>query len=821
MTTIYGSVRLRPTRIGFLVSPTNMGQVRRIMQVCTCLWGGPFNPIIPVCKETPEAWSEHPFPNPTGPELTRGYLDFFEPDFFVESETGLAARAGLADLKLTYGEPRVVSLDAFFDPPDPRRSRQPRVPLGLTVLEIYQELYDRQFQFVRRHDSRVAVFDSAPEHDAFIEAAFGGFPAQGFLSPLAKAYREAFDPVQLQPSAEAWMKVARDRYATPLRFTMHAIKRDPDGHNDPIFFIADPNSPLDLIDLWNLRQFAWPVLPISSVWAAEARESIREFVTANYRPLPGNPHGVMVHTTLQFGRSFSEERAHEIALSLLDGLPSGSWSYHRWYQGIWHLDRTQDQIMQPRRASLSAAESDIESPAADGQGERSIRFRCLAPGFASLYGGDKARWMNVLRLHTYSTDESLAVVLPSDTSQQAVARIRLGGEGAIVSREGLTLPQHFKNHPEFVNLLSGSQLFGEYFKARSLTATPSDAGRIAEQVLKSVGGLSRAALFAHRETLETLDKMAKSVRQFSDGTTEQYPDRAMPVKLWQGLIARRNGQKRWLGDFALDAFVKAGVLRLGLSLQCPNCLNHNWCGLPELDEQVVCERCLEKFDFPQGSLNFEHSPWQFRVVGPFAVPNHAGGAYGTVLALRTFSENLGGDAQITYSTGLDIVAGADKKYEIDFAFWHRRRHSFDDDEEPALAFGEAKGFAEESFKTRDIERMEALGKAFPGAFLIFATMKDALSEDEKTAIGNLALWGREILKTGQPRNPVIVLTGAEMFSEWHIRHAWENLGAKHKEFASRTYIGFDNLWDFADLTQQLYLGLPDKWAKLRDRHLVK
>jgi hypothetical protein len=212
-------------------------------------------------------------------------------------------------------------------------------------------------------------------------------------------------------------------------------------------------------------------------------------------------------------------------------------------------------------------------------------------------------------------------------------------------------------------------------------------------------------------------------------------------------------------------------------------------------------------------LNFDHTPWQFRVVGPFAVPNYAGGAYATVLALRALSENLGGDAQITYSTGLEIVAGPEKKYEIDFAFWHRRRPAFNGDEEPALAFGEAKSFAEESFRTRDIERMEALGKAFPGAFLVFSTMKDALSEDEKAAIGELALWGREVLKTGQPRNPVIVLTGAEMFSEWHIQHSWENLGGTHKEFASRGYIGFDNLWDFADLTQQLYLGLADKWTE--------
>jgi hypothetical protein len=45
MTTLYGSLRLRPTRIGFLVSPTNMAALRRVMQVCTCLWGGAYKAL--------------------------------------------------------------------------------------------------------------------------------------------------------------------------------------------------------------------------------------------------------------------------------------------------------------------------------------------------------------------------------------------------------------------------------------------------------------------------------------------------------------------------------------------------------------------------------------------------------------------------------------------------------------------------------------------------------------------------------------------------------------------------------------------------------
>ena len=152
---------------------------------------------------------------------------------------------------------------------------------------------------------------------------------------------------------------------------------------------------------------------------------------------------------------------------------------------------------------------------------------------------------------------------------------------------------------------------------------------------------------------------------------------------------------------------------------------------------------------------------------------------------------------------------------MDFAFWYRRDRLFDQDEEPVLAFGEAKSFAEESFKAKDIQRMETLAEAFPGAFFIFATMKDCLSDDEKAAIGKFALSGRELLKNGQPRNPVIVLTATELFSDWHIKHSWEKRDGQHKELASPAYVRFDNMWDFADLTQQLYLGLPDKWGEIR------
>lgn len=307
--------------------------------------------------------------------------------------------------------------------------------------------------------------------------------------------------------------------------------------------------------------------------------------------------------------------------------------------------------------------------------------------------------------------------------------------------------------------------------------------------------------------------MAKSAKKYADGRVEEYPDRSEPVTVWQGLIHRRNNTRRF-AKVTLDSFIKASILRLGLSVECPNCSHRNWYSLETVAERTTCDRCLKAFDFPQGTLDFRNT-WHYRVIGPFAVPDFAEGAYATILALRVFARQLGHDAQLTYSTNLEITLSRqeERPNEIDFAFWYSRDYLMQYDEEPVLVFGEAKSFAAESFQQKDIERMECLAAVFPGAFLVFATLKDNLSEGEKSSIAKLALWGRRALSNGRQRAPVVVLTATEMFSDWDIRQSWQDAGGQRAQFAAQ-HLQLQNLWNLSDATQQLYLGLPDRYSWL-------
>ena len=506
MSTISASLRLRPTRIGFLVDPTDCEAVKRIFQLNTCLWGGLFNPIIPVCDTIPEAWT-NPFVAPPSPvALADGYIEFFEPDVFVEAKPGLAAQIGISPSELDLGHPRLLTLDSFFT----ETAHYPfAMPFGLDCFGIYKEMYDREFKFVSRHERRIAHFESFPGQSPFVEAAFGAFPSDGPMKRLARDYVDAFDPVPLAPNADNWMKAIRDGFKFPLSFTMEGLKRDFHGWNEPTLVIVDPTSTLDLIDLWNMRQFHPDILPVSVSWLSDASELLREFVKTESRPLLGGHEAFMIQTKIQLGRSLVHgERENALARGkaiLSDaGLADLANALKLGYEPIWIADHD-DFVHRPQRATIEAVTTDLELNISGEGSSQYCRFTALCPEFTSAFGEyGEARWANVLTWHSYRTNDTLALVLPSSLTARAAGRLRLGG-AAVITREGFVLLQNSKHHSEWFNLLTGDQAFGDWFEIAGVSSKRSEPGRIVEQVLTSLGGFWGAGLIADRKTLELLD----------------------------------------------------------------------------------------------------------------------------------------------------------------------------------------------------------------------------------------------------------------------------------------------------------------------------
>ena len=648
MDTIYGATTLRPTRIGFLVRPTqrNISQVREVFRLCSCLWGGMYNPIIPVCGASlPSPWRERRFREITSKGLAEAYVQFFEPDVFVEAEKGLAHEIGIVETP-RFHYSRITSLKNFIQ----TDRKHGDFAFGLSAFDAYRELYQKDFKFVHRKRQKAVVFEG---DDAYCEAVFGSFPHLARLNYFKNGYKDIWEPEFLSPTAENCLKVLKGQYISPFGLGHYKLDVNFDGRDDPIIFVFDPTKTIDLIDLWNLRQFKADVLPINVHWFDTFKALIRKGIAKNYRPLPGNKHGVMINTTVEFARSIPQAIKDEITNVHLTGLPAGSLSRKDWYDPIWRTDWRGGGV-QPRRAKLSGEQIDFEETV--NQDDPYLRLRALAPQFARKYAfvNNHARWMNVVNLSDFISYRSrFALTFPPNIKGGDFPRIDAIGSGH-VTREGIVSFRQYKTDRLLLKLLSPQDAVIGWLKSKGVEAKISSAGRNAEQVLRSVEEKSSTSLFADEGTVKLLDKMAKTIHREPDGTTFQYPDRTASIAEWKEVLGRRS--RAVFSTAKLSDFTKNNVMRIGISVSCPHCAQDNWYSLSDLDYQITCERCLKPYPFPQSGLKFNEGDWRYRVLGPFSVPNYADGAYATVLSLRLFTQTLNANrTPSNFSTGLDIT----------------------------------------------------------------------------------------------------------------------------------------------------------------------
>jgi hypothetical protein len=372
-----GSVNLRPTRIGFLVSPSDHRSIRQAICFNTVLWGGQFNPIIPVFENRKNRWAE--FYKISGLDVARGLVRFFEPDVIVESAPGLAAKIGWNAGENYQSARRLIGMKDFATIDTYGRTQ---FEAGISISDIYATLYQKEFRFERRHKVDCAIPDSTPSEDAFLDVVMGNFPVGEHLAYLQKNFRDAFSPVELPHNAETLIKFLEGTITTPLWFTRYDLKRDYESSRDPTIFVFDPKNPEDVIDFWNFRIFERWVFPIHLDWFGECSDWIKAFITNNFHPLKGNPNGIMTHTTLEFSRSISEVRRSELTAVIAGDVPKGSFFQKAWYEPIWQKRGYDNRARGIRPVLISSATADFDEDVKNNES-----FRVRIPGKATTLSG--------------------------------------------------------------------------------------------------------------------------------------------------------------------------------------------------------------------------------------------------------------------------------------------------------------------------------------------------------------------------------------------------------------------------------------------------
>lgn len=787
--------RVRPLRLSFLVHPNDLESVREAIQISTALWGGRFNSIIPVFRRSPARYKDQWIGGPSASKFLEGMIDAFEPDFVVPMTADLTPAASSV-----IDPGRVVLPTQIFSQSD----EDEPITLGVSTWEVFAHLYEEQFQFVLRHPPKVIIPKATdPRFSALTAAVFGEFPTSDRLKFLAESYVRLLDAKGAEVTAANLLTLFSRETIYPLRIGSSFLDTRQTAHFfEPSLFYMKHDSIADLIDYWNLRAIGWRILPLPREWSKEMVGQCEEFI-AKVCSQRGNGHKNGVVFVCSRSNNFDEMTKYVSGLKRPDGDrltidPRFPRMWEEWGRDADHASRI---IVTHETSETSRITS----------WSNSVTFSEVLPEFVDAHGLRRiATCANIVE----GLPGAAAFIPPGIRSLHTWLG-ESGAHEAWVSREGVTLAcSSYRGHRMW-NLPTPFSIFQAWMKEKGFEIELSGAGKIAAEVIETLGGLHSTHLLAHEELIKMFGDMAHARFEFPEtedatNTSRTLIGKTVPRASLVAILTRANPKHQRAVTNHFKALTGMGCLRLGMRIQCQHCAQHNWYGIGELNEKLTCERCLKTFKFPVNSPPMD--AWHYRAAGPFSIEGYAQGGFCVALTMGKLLDQHWTTS--TWITNFNIAKAGKHFYEADFGIFLRDDSAFTRGNNVFLIVGECKSF--DRFTARDFQRMRELAKAFPGAVLVFSTFRRTLTSSEKRAIKAIANRGRRPLGGGRCQNPVMVLTGIELFSREKIPYCWKEAGPPYDKFAERHLVS-EPIESICDITQQVHLGMEPfhEWREKR------
>lgn len=785
-------IKVRPLKLALLVDPGSATQVRNAIQLASSLWGGMFFPIIPLYKRMPASWRERPFKAPLAKDVVQGYLDAFDPDILVQFSADLPAY--IAESQLTVVKPEDIWGTVGSREIDPA--------LGIGVLDILNDVFRECFKYKARYPVKVIIPAIPKQLGLFWASVFGEYPSH-ILEAIDTHFAEPLEIERTEGVPEAFLDLTGETVLFPRRITSWSL--EPYGSlrfgRDECIYFMDASRVEDIVDYWNLRATGRKVLPLPKQFLKQESftQAVHDFLLRARRPWPHDRENFDVASFIRSRHSTIDEmRAYAQALRFGDASTdeSGSryFSLQRWYPRIW------DQWARGKDGGvLDNYGADEDSIEISSTSELSMRIKPLIPKFG------KENWfrseglcVNEFDLRIYGADEHLAEVYPKARGQNLIRAISgftsLDSDWRI-GRHGLVkIVRSLMGEPR--KIPPSEEVFFAWLADHGWQAELSPPGILAKQIYKKLSG---TPLFLANKSILGLIEHMNGGSVAKDGTPIPNNRIGAQRELSVGEVKRRlNGSNKLSSRY--DNFIERGVFKLGWKTKCPVCQRSTWFALSTLRETLECPKCLTSFS-AAGNIEQPSNGWYYRTAGPFSVPNYADGAFSVLLTLDALGRRLFTFLRSTSVPSFVATSPGKPNLEADFAmFW---RSSSYGEENEGLLFGECKTYG--LFEAKDFKRMQYLAESFPGAVLVFSTLRESLTKREIVSLTRLTRAGRKYWKNDRPINPVLILTGKELLTTQRPPYCWDN--SFHERFSHiRDLIALSNA------TQQIYLNLPS-WTE--------
>jgi hypothetical protein len=757
MAPIHLQVRYRPIRIGWCVREGDLEEFRKAVRLTHTLWGGRFNPVIPLGD----------------PELARQLVRAFRVDCLYCISQSSEGDKLLEEFKHLFWPS--FHKELFVQGMRGQTN-------DATFLDIYhpvRHLYEDKIKDREHPTWNAAIFQwqpSDPLADVF-SVTFGAYPTKNDIGIDYDAFfRKYLAAREIGLENNTPLPASAFKEFTPSVLTMFDLRPvDFDGGRDePGIYYGQSGDFTDLVGFWNLRAGGIELFFYDPTYRARLIEMTQAYFAA-VRAQPrdrGWPDLIAVWRKSREAEVDIREFGDNLLLCSLS-------------KDIWGGMNIRPSLMGFEEKSVLGSES--------GNGRISATFELPPKPF---FDDAASRWQKaVVSVHPLVRVQG-AILRPPYLPQlnEYYGRECYFEYNAVRSeRDGIGIVADITTTSLTVHALDVRTLVRKVFEVFGISAKPSPAGLVGFRLIDQMGGLQGCRVFkigGVRELIRAYSPDQTFTRSGALTTIRQHDpvSGAVGFSAHERLYIEPRDRRPLKPEDAFSYLLKKGVFRVGLRLVCPSCELENWVNLDDARTISQCEFCGREFNItPQ----LRDRDWAYRRSGLFGRNDHQGGGIPVALTLQQIETALHGNIlAFTTGTELEPITASIEKCETDFVLFTESLHK----KIFQIAIGECKG--NRQITADDAQKM--------------GLVADALTRDEQceafivfSKTGSFTAEEVERCKLAQHRygQRVILLSERELEPYFMYERA-------HEEFEiQRSAISLE---DMAEVTQNIYFDPKPK-----------
>ena len=659
--------------MGWCVRQGDIDALRTAFRLSSILWGGRFNPVIPV----------------DDPTLASQLSDLFHVDaLYAVKPDSLVDEFIAARPHISW--PRFMGplLLSAFDLMRQTASTQP-LDTGFVMT--------RMDEHKPPEDQTLIEFGPLPKWSATdplglaLTATFGEFPDDAWGEPLEWRFtalrgkeRRVLEPNEVIPATMLG-------HVGPLSLTEWGLYPLRGGvMRGGGVFVGDAGSYDDLVEFWNLNAAGhglWFYDPSHADRQAEMLNGYLTWVDRRVDTLP--------ETSQRRYLNIWSRGSVEIAVSSRIDVMRHNISRTQW-NGL--------NVKVPYMTTLGhtvvgAVATEHHKPTLTFQPERDTAFDLEET---------KGQYviMDVRAHHTGVEEDGFTFAAPNlpELNEYFGYALLLDRDKVRIGPDGIGFITRIEKTYYKLRALPTGELFERIFAAFGMEARPSRAGLIAKRLIRQMGGLQSCRVFKIQGVRNLIESYGPT-QAFTRGQALQQIQPAFTQ--YESLYITSRETPKLTTEDAFLFLLDNGVFRAGLEFTCPNCELDFWLLLDDAKTWVDCEYCGARFN--STTQLRDKNGWRYRRSGLFGRDNHQEGSIPVSLALQRLDTSIDRTMDTTlYTTALTIrPTNADvPECEIDFVFLSHLANG-----RVQLAIGEAKAAAE--IEVKDVQNLRAIASAFP------------------------------------------------------------------------------------------------------------